>query len=445
MLKFFFVTILSMNLDIISPKKKTAVAQRLSSFFQVVPNAPKPLVSVGYDDTSSEDDVEMEAGDGNHVVENNGGEEDDEMGGDDARDLPAAAALGGVRVDPAPAVDEPNFPSPVVHSHDRERKVRVKKESTGKRERGKGVRAQVLTAEAVVKSLKCDHLRVSAGKVYCILCCKALCDGVTLKTTTVKTHIGRSNAHKHNVKKWLHAKIKVTTVAQWSRPVEGEAGTAISNEIHDRRYQVVESHLAKGLPMALFDDEDYRASVQGTGLPLAGPRTMSDYIPRVLKAEKKRLQKWVAGLIKREHRVSGEYDGSCVMHDAFAFLLRGLDVSETKVEVNLVDLRFFGKPLNHQTLAGYLVDTTAEYLSTRDEMAAWVHDSPRPRPGRAGAAPTTGCHCGPAAHAGAAAPARPRTGRKTPPPSPCRRFAARPRTGRRCPRRKGQGQTKEGR
>ena len=125
------------------PKPELAAkAQRLSSFFQVVPNAQKPLVSVGYGDTSSEDDADME-------MENNSGEEDDEMGGEMegemggdeemggalVRDLPAAAALGGVRVDPAPVVDEPNFPSPVVHSHDRERKVRVKKESSGKRKR----------------------------------------------------------------------------------------------------------------------------------------------------------------------------------------------------------------------------------------------------------------------------------------------------------------------
>ena len=62
------------------------------------------------------------------------------------------------------------------------------------------------------------------------------------------------------------------------------------------------------------------------------------------------------------------------MYDAFAFLLRGLDKAETEVVVNLVDLRFFGKPLTHQTLAGYLVDTTADCVGDRDNMAAFVHD-----------------------------------------------------------------------
>ena len=277
-------------------------AQRLSSFF---PAVQTPLVPVAYYDTSdeeagteSEDDDYDEMGIVSPVPS---------VGGPGV----AAGVVDGVGVNPAPGADEPNFPKPVVHSHDRSRQVHKKKPSSGRRHRGKGTPSnQVLTPESVVFALSCEHLKVSAGNVFCIPCGKVLCGGVVLKTATVKSHIRTSQKHKRNVTKWMESKVRSSIVSKWAIPGPGEAGQSVSSEIHDRRYRVVENHLRKGLPMNLFDDEGYRDSVQGNGPPLAGRRTMSDYIPKVLQAEKERLREWVADLVKRGYRVSGEYDGS---------------------------------------------------------------------------------------------------------------------------------------
>jgi hypothetical protein len=267
---------------------------------------------------------------------------------------------------PAPA--EPNFPMPVQHANDRPRKTRKGGKAESKKPASPN---QVLTPRVVVDTVKNEWLKVDGGKVFCTACNKTLCPNGPLKTSTVKGHVMLSKTHTDAVTKKLLKAVHAPTVASYAVPQPGAAGSKIDKVTHMRRFEVAEAHLRAGLPFSKFDDVHWRDSVQGNGPLLAGSRTMKDYIPQILEMEIKRLEVWVKGL---NSKVSGEYDGSCVMHDAFAFLLRGLSEDELGVEQNLVDLRFFGKPITGETLAGYLTTTTAKFVPDRDDMLGWSHD-----------------------------------------------------------------------
>jgi hypothetical protein len=121
----------------------------------------------------------------------------------------------------------------------------------------------------------------------------------------------------------------------------GEAGYHVDQDTHSRCFEVARSHLLVGIPFETVH------GTHGNGPSLAGARTMRDYITRVLEQEMERVKAWV----KEVKNVSGEHDGSCVMHDAMCYLPRGLSKDEMGVVMNLVDLPFFVKPLIGVTFA----------------------------------------------------------------------------------------------
>jgi hypothetical protein len=88
----------------------------------------------------------------------------------------------------------------------------------------------------------------------------------------------------------------------------GEAGYHLDSSTDFRRFEVARAHLLSGIPFEAFEDETYRRTVQGNGPPLAGARTMRDYITRVLEQEMERVKAWV----KEVKNVSGEHDGIVV-------------------------------------------------------------------------------------------------------------------------------------
>jgi hypothetical protein len=269
---------------------------------------------------------------------------------------------------------------PVKHKQDRKRKVRGLGKVKGRRAKRRRAlvekQSQRDTPKEMVRRFRAlsydpqKYVVVNAGRVFCRVCNQGFFENTKLKMSTLKNHLA-SRSHKARLLKQLEKK---KNEQGFLSPEVGSAGFMTGRQTLLRRLEVTKATLIAAVAFEKFDVEEYRDSVQGNGPPLGGASTMREYIPQVLEAEKARIKSWVSTV----RDVSGEYDGSCVMHDAMCYILRGLSEDELRVDMNLVDLRFFGAPLNTNSLARYIENTTTEYIgagaAAKEFVWNFVHD-----------------------------------------------------------------------
>ena len=298
----------------------------------------------------------------------NSATEDESEGGDEMDELD--------EVDDKPSAIRPPPPQPVVHKNDRDRTVKVNtggktgKRRTGRRGVAKGGRTASetkLSAQLFVDAFPDNMLVVDGGVLFCRACHKEL----ARKKSTVRNHCTKSKKHKERLVRAVKKAVEDNRIAQHLRAgdVKHPQGETLSVDVRVRRHRLVRQWLKWGLSFELFDDAEFREVLEADGLvALCGTRGMRDLIVGVLKEEIARIKAEIKGQC-----VSALYDGSSVLHDTMAILLRFIG-ADNKIKQYVVKFQFLGAPIVGATLAGLIQTAFNDFDIAAADVRNFLHD-----------------------------------------------------------------------
>ena len=192
-----------------------------------------------------------------------------------------------------------------------------------------------------LKQFPGEFLEVRHGKLFCVACREEL----SLKKSTVKTHIYSGNKHKDAKDRLAKKEARERDIADSLviyDKAEQPAGTSVSMSERVYRVKVVENFLKAGIPLAKVDD--LRALLEENGLKLTHSSHLADYIPLLLRQEKELLKNEIQGV-----PVSIVFDGTTREGEALAIVVRF--VRSWKIEQRLVRLLLLAKPVTGDELA----------------------------------------------------------------------------------------------
>lgn len=192
-----------------------------------------------------------------------------------------------------------------------------------------------------LKQFPGEFLEVRRGKLFCVACREEL----SLKKSTVKTHIYSGNKHKDAKDRLAKKEARERDIADSLviyDKTEQPAGTSVSMSERVYRVKVVENFLKAGIPLAKVDD--LRALLEENGLKLTHSSHLADYIPLLLRQEKESLKNEIQGL-----PISIAFDGTTREGEALAIVMRF--VRSWKIEQRLVRLLLLAKPVTGDELA----------------------------------------------------------------------------------------------
>ena len=121
---------------------------------------------------------------------------------------------------------------------------------------------------------------------------------LSLKKSTVKTHIYSGNKHKDAMDRLAKKEARERDIADSLviyDKAEQPAGTSVSMSERVYRVKVVENFLKAGIPLAKVDD--LRALLEENGLKLTHSSHLADYIPLLLRQEKESLKNEIQGCL----------------------------------------------------------------------------------------------------------------------------------------------------
>jgi hypothetical protein len=211
---------------------------------------------------------------------------------------PAAVLLPGAR--PAPIIVNP-VPGEAIaivplprHGLDRKR-VAPKGPKGGPKKKVKRLSqlhpSHYLKNPALFPTLIGQHLRAAGQSIYCDACKKP----VTKRSTQLTNHV-KGTKHKDYVKaivkKRERDRVMQTYMNQYDKE-QNTAGSSIDLATRSRRFEVAKEWLRCGLPFDLFDNAQFRATIEGAGPKLGGASTMRQFIQLVHAEEIDRLRKYL--------------------------------------------------------------------------------------------------------------------------------------------------------
>ena len=192
-----------------------------------------------------------------------------------------------------------------------------------------------------VKEFPGECLEVKNGKLFCFACCEEL----SLKKSTVKSHLFAGNKHKASKNSLARKEARERDIASYLTQYHKEehpAGTSVSMEEHVYRVRVVESFLGAGVPLAKVDG--LRSLLEENGLRLTHSAHLGQYIPPLLQQEKEKLRSELDGAF-----VSAIFDGTTRNGEALAVVVRF--IKNWNIEQRLVRLSLLAKSVNGDELA----------------------------------------------------------------------------------------------
>ena len=191
-----------------------------------------------------------------------------------------------------------------------------------------------------VKQFPGECLEAQHGKLFCAACREEL----SLKKSTVKSHIYSGNKHKDAKDRLAKKEARERDIAHSLVVYDKteESGTSVSMAERVYRVKVVENFLRAGIPLSKIDD--LRALLEENGLKLTHSSHLADYIPVLLQQEKETLKNEIQG-----EPVSVVFDGTTREGEALAVVVRF--VRGWKLQQRLVRLLLLARPITGDELA----------------------------------------------------------------------------------------------
>ena len=236
----------------------------------------------------------------------------------------------------------------------------------GNKKASGGLGAKV-TAEMRMTEFPFQSFTSFEGVLFCDSC-KAKVD---LKKSTIDVHV---SSKKHGEKLALYDEKKVSdadkreTLLTYFKENPDNKFSTVDIDVHTKRYNVVETLLYAGIPLAKIDD--LRQLLERAGCGMSHSRNMAIYIPRILEAEQKLLKEEVCG-----QWVSHTFDGTSRLGEVLNIVSRWCGEEFTLVQ-RLTYAKTIKKHLTGQGLAAVVAEHSMATLAIPvKKTVAFVRDS----------------------------------------------------------------------
>jgi len=297
-----------------------------------------------------------------------------------ASPLVSGAATGGTRSSTPAATsagpsDEPAAADvPNMSSIERDRKLKVKPASEGKREdnvRGpaaQGRKYPIAKLQSRIAEFPDAPFLICKGKLRCTAC---ECDVTATRKFQIEQHL-LTNKHQSNTKKQERRKERDDGVMQnleeFFRNNPNAVGATVDREVQMYRFHVTAALLAAGI--ALYKADALRNLLQRSCHALTDSSHLRSLVPLVEQHEIEQIRKDLA-----EKHVCIGYDGTGRMGEAVAITGRYLS-EHFEIQMRLLAFVTLAKNYDASSLVRLLNPILMQHLQIKSDMVAgFAHDS----------------------------------------------------------------------
>lgn len=178
-----------------------------------------------------------------------------------------------------------------------------------------------------VKEFDNEHLKVSAGKLFCSACREEL----SSKKSIVKNHVS-SVKHSTGKERLQKSEKKTLDIVDAFKTYDAEvhpSGETLPENVRVYRVKVLSTFLKAGVPLNKLPL--FREILEENGQRLASRKPMADLIPFVLQEEKQCLHSEITGKY-----ISAIFDGTTRLGEALAVIVRFVEPEKFFVTQRLI-------------------------------------------------------------------------------------------------------------